>query len=56
MDFKILYITCSKFLSDVTPQKGKQKKKNKQMGPYQIKKVLQSKGNYQQNKNTTHRI
>ena len=36
-------------------RQGKWKKKNKQMGLHQTKKVLHSKGNHQQNEKTTHR-
>ena len=48
-------IACSNYLSNISPQQGKQKKKNKQMGLHQTKKVLHSKGNHQQNKKTMHR-
>ena len=44
------------FLLDITPQAKEKKEKVKQMGLYQTKKFLHSKGNRQQNKETTHRM
>ena len=49
---KILGIAHSSSVSDISPQI----KKNKQVGLNQTKKVLHSKGKYQQNKKTTQRM
>ena len=43
------------FTGYLSPGKGN-KSKNKQMGLHQTKKFLHSKGNYQQNKKTPHRM
>ena len=53
---KISDIAHSNILSDISPQASETKGKNKQMGLHQTKKFLHSKGNHQQNKNTTHRM
>ena len=59
---KISDAAWKKFLSDISLQKQKKtkqkrnKRKNKQMGLRQMKKFLHSKGSYQQNEKTTHRI
>ena len=50
---KISDIVHSSIFSGVSPQAMKQNK-NKQMGLYQTKKFLHSKGNHQQNEKTTH--
>ena len=42
------------FFSDVSPQLRDTKEKKKKRGLYRTKKVLHSKGNYLQNKKTTH--
>ena len=44
------------YYSDVSPWAREPKEKNKQMGLYQTKKFLHSKGKHQQNKKTTHRM
>ena len=49
--FKIMAIAHSKnFFWYISPGRGEKRKKNKQMGLHQTKKVLHSKGNHQQNK------
>ena len=53
---KVLDIAHSNILSDMTPQARETKEKNKQMGLHQSKTFLHSKGNHQQNKNTTRRM
>ena len=53
---KISDIAHSNILSDISPQARETKEKNKQMGLHQTKMFLQSKGKYQQNKKTTHRM
>ena len=49
---KLSDVAYSNILSDISPQAGKQKKK--QMELHQTKKVLYNKGNCQQNEKTTH--
>ena len=51
---KISDIAHSNILSDVFPQARETKEKNKQMGLHQTKNFLNSQGNHQQNKKTTH--
>ena len=52
---KISDIAHSNILWYISPGKGN-KRKIKQMGLHQTKKVLHSKGKHQQNKKTTHRM
>ena len=55
-DSKIWDITHSNiFIRYISPDK-ENKRKNKQIGLHQTKKILYSEGNHQQNKKTTHRI
>ena len=51
---KILDITHSNILSDISPQGNK--RENKQIGLHQTKNFLHSKGKHQHNKKTAHRI
>ena len=53
---KISDTARSNILSDISPQAREAKKKNKQMGLHQTKKVLPSKEKHQQNKKTIHRM
>ena len=59
MTIKILEIVKSQtmliaiFFSDISPQ-AKETRKNKQMGLYQTKNLVHSKGKLQQNEKTTH--
>ena len=50
---KISDIAHSNILFDISPQARKTKEKNKQMGLYQTKKILHSKGNHQGNEKVT---
>ena len=52
---KVLDTACRSFLLYISPQGKGNKRKSKEMGLYQTKRFLHSKGNHQQNK-TTHRM
>ena len=52
---KIVDIARSNIFSDISLQASETKEKNKQVGLHQTKKLLHSKGNYQQNKKTNER-
>ena len=53
---KILDVVCHNTFSAISPQARETKKINKQMGLHQTKKFLHSKGKFQQNKKTSHRM
>ena len=53
---KVSITASNNILSDISPQARETKRKNKQMGLYQTKKFLHSKGNHQQNKKATHKM